>query len=168
MHDTVRYCIITIYKRHLERRYAMDSIDYEAQCKKIRKTNDEYLAMFREDLKKSGLKENTISRHLGNVDFYINDFLLYYDALPMESGLEEIDSFLGDFFIRKCMWSTPATIRSTAASLKKFYKSMLNHGFIKPDAYQDFCQEIKDSMNDWQSDCAQFNDPDASNPFMFF
>ncbi len=85
----------------------MENISYEAQCKLIRKKNKEYLKLFESDLKKSGLKEKTISQHLGNADFYINDFLLYYEALTMENGIEEINSYLGDFFIRKCMWSTP-------------------------------------------------------------
>ncbi len=37
---------------------------------------------------------------------------------------DRINDFLGEFFIRKCMWSTPGTIKRTAASIKKFYKFM--------------------------------------------
>ena len=86
----------------------------------------------------------------------------------MEDGVGMIDSFLGNFFIRKCMWSTPSTIKSTAASIKKFYKCMLDHGNIKKKEYDYLCSEIKEGMEQWQADCAAFNDPDAENPFDWF
>ena len=86
----------------------------------------------------------------------------------MDEGVYMIDMFLGYFFIRKCMWSTPASIKSTAASIKKFYKCMLDHGKIEKEDYNSLCSEIKEGMSDWQADCAQFNDPDAPSPFAIF
>lgn len=85
----------------------------------------------------------------------------------MTDGVTELDMFLGDFFIRKCMWSTPGTIKSTAASIKKFYKSMLAHGRIQKSDYEILCTDIKDRMEYWQEDCAAFNDPGSVNPFAF-
>ena len=32
----------------------------------------------------------------------------------MEEGLNMLDDYLGDFYIRKCLWSTPGNIKSTA------------------------------------------------------
>ena len=141
---------------------------YEQKCEEIRRINLELLKIFEHDLEDAGLKEKTISSHLSNVDFYINDFLLYSDALSMEHGIYEIGMFLGDFFIRKCMWSTPGTIKSTAASIKKFYKSMMDHGKIEKGDYAFLCQTIKEEMDEWQSDCARFNDSMEENPFAFF
>lgn len=86
----------------------------------------------------------------------------------MEDGVWKIDDFLGFFFIRKCMWSTPGTIKSTAASIKKFYKSMLNHGKIDKEDYDHLCFQIKKGMVQWQTDCALYNDPDEPNPFDIF
>ena len=42
----------------------------------------------------------------------------------MENGCKDeyLSDFFGYFFIRKCMWSTPDTVKSTIASLKKFYR----------------------------------------------
>ena len=79
-----------------------------------------------------------------------------------------IDDFLGYFFIRKCVWSTPATIKSTAASIKKFYKCMMEHGKIPKEDYERFCIEIRMGMEEWQNDCAIYNDPDAEDSFMMF
>ena len=146
----------------------MDYDDYSKACDEIKEKNSEYLVLFKQDLIDEGLKNSTIKRHLSNVDFYINDFLLYEEPLAMEYGMGRIDSFLGDFFIRKCMWSTPGNIKSTAASIKKFYKHMMDRGIVKKKDYEFLCSEIKMGMEDWQSDCAIYNDPDEPNPFTFF
>ena len=101
---------------------SMDYEDYEKACDSIRHENAALLGIFENYLVDKGLSQKTISRHVGNVDFYINDCLLYDDARTIEDGVAMVDDFLGYFFIRKCMWSTPGTIKSTAASIKKFYK----------------------------------------------
>lgn len=102
------------------------------------------------------------------MDFYINEYLLYEEPLSFDEGIYRIDDFLGWFFIRKCMWSTPASIKSTAASIKKFYKSMKDHGKIASEAYDFLCDEIKNHMPEWQALCEQYNDPEAENPFFLF
>ena len=135
---------------------------------KIRQENDRYLEIFEQDLTAAGLKEKTIGRHWRNVEFYLNQFLLYYSGREMKDGLWAIDEYLGEFFIRRCMWSTPATIKSTAASIKKFYKSMADHEEIDQADYKELCEEIRDSMEVWQELCASYNDPDEINPFAFF
>lgn len=141
----------------------MDWEEYEKKCDEIREENRRYLEIFAEDLK--GLSTKTIRTHLGNVDFYINVYLPREDALSMESGVDYIDSFLGYYFIRKCMWSTPSTIKSNAASIKKFYKSMMDHGIIAKESYEHLCSVIKENIEIWQEDCAIYNDPDADSPF---
>ena len=133
--------------------------------RKLEKENSGYLSVFGDDLRKSGLSESTVRRHLMNADLFLNAFLMYRECLTMKAGVSMVGSFLGDFFIRKCAWSTPGNIKTTAASLKKFYKSMLGHGLIGSDSYSHICDEIKNHMELWQKDCAQFNDPDQEDPF---
>ena len=93
--------------------YPMDYEQYIKACQTIQKTNNLLLQLFEEDLVKSGLKEKTIRRHLSNVDFFLNEFLIRAGALPMEEGISMLDEYLGNFFIRKCMWSTPANALHT-------------------------------------------------------
>lgn len=142
--------------------------EYEKECNKIREANDKLLSMFETDLTNAGLSPQTIRRHLSNVDFYINEYLLREEPLTMEYGTAKLDMFLGDFFIRKCMWSTPASIKSTAASIKKFYKCMLDHSKLDKRYYDCLCDDIKENMEQWQDECAIYNDPDAPNPFDWF
>jgi hypothetical protein len=147
----------------------MDEIDfeeYEEKCKLIKQENESLLEMFEKDLE--GLNQKTINRHLTNVDFYINTYLLREDAYDFTHGIWDIDDYLGYFFIRKCMWSTPGNIKSTAASIKKFYQCMLKQEMIQKADYEYLCETIKDNMWKWQSDCEMYNDPDAESPFMPF
>ena len=140
---------------------------YEEECEKIRQENEEYLRLFREYLIQCGLSDNTIKRHMRNADFYINTFMLYEDANRMPLGVSSIDMFLDDFFIRKCGWSTPGTIRTMATSIKKFYYCMYLHGKIEKSDYDELCETIKDEMPTWRLHCAMYNDTSMPNPFRF-
>ena len=153
-----------------EEEYEMSYEEYEEKCKEIRLKNERYLEEFEEDLLNAGLKEKTVSRHYGNVYFYINNYLLREEPLEMKSGTNSfnINGFLGYFFIRKCMWSTPGTIKSNAASIKKFYKSMFQRGHINESDYKELADAIKFDMDDWLEDCESYNDPNSPNPFSLF
>ena len=134
----------------------MDYLDFS---EKNEDTNHEYLLLFQEDLENAGLKDKTIYSHLSNVNLFINDFLIYYMDATMEEGITMLGDLLGDYFIRKYMWSTPATVKTTAASLKKFYKSMAEHGKIEKKDYDYVCHDIKESMGYWQERCREYNNP---------
>lgn len=123
--------------------------DYDQKCNEIRMRNEVYLKEFREDLIKSGLKEKTIENHCQNVEFYINTYLLRQAPQEMKSGTDSISGFLGNFFIRKCTWSSPNSIKGNATSIKKFYKSMLQRGYINEEDYGTLVEIIKDEMDDW-------------------
>ena len=56
--------------------------------------------MFEEDM--SRLSAKTIRRHLNNVDFFINGYLLLYEPLTIEDGLSRVWDFLDDYYLRKC------------------------------------------------------------------
>lgn len=132
--------------------------EYHQLCKIQQEKNNEYLEIFEKDLIQAGLANKTIRTHLTNVDFYLNTYLLREEPLEMKEGCGyEIDDFLGYFFIRKCMWSTPGTIKTTASSIKKFYKSMSEHGYISKDDYKDLCDIIKENMVIWQDECDEYN-----------
>lgn len=142
--------------------------EYEKLCQERKQENARYLAQFEESLVKAGLTDATVNRHLDNVEFFLNTYLLREAPFPMQAGCRKAGDFLGDFFIRKCMWSTPASIKSTAASFKKLYKCMLEHKQITDADYAYLVDMIRGDMEFWQEDCRAFNDPDASNPFSPF
>ena len=93
--------------------------EYDRACETVRKENEEYLKLFEADLTEKGLSPKTIRNHISNVDLFINEFLLREDAQSIETGIDNLDPFFY-FYIHKCMWSTPASVRSMAAGLKNF------------------------------------------------
>ena len=139
-----------------------DEGDYEEKVKEIRKQNDLYLDKFVEWLENKGLVSKTIKKHVSNVEFYINDYLNYYDPTEMSNGCYELDGYLGDWFIRKCMWSTASSVKSTAASIKKFYLCMSELGYIEKDDYIYLCDEIKESLDEWVDRVESYNSGDFS------
>ncbi len=75
----------------------------------------------------------------------------------MEEGSFTLEEFF-QFFIHKCMWSMPSSVRSMGASLKKFYKCMLENEKIKKESYDFFFAEIKENISDWAEECDDWND----------
>lgn len=120
----------------------------ENQLKENAKRNEDYLKMFKKSLEEKQLTAKTIRKHVSNIDFYLNDYLTYYDEIiKMEDGTRYTESFLGDWFIRKAMWASKSSIKEMASSLKKFYEYMSALGFVKISDYQEMCYEIKDNMD---------------------
>lgn len=135
-----------------------DYENYLADCKRIRKANAALLADFAAWLKATGIGDKTVEQHCGNIEFYINQYLLYAEAVEAPAGVHQVDDFLGYWFIRKAMWSSPASIRSNAASLKKFYGFMAEQGLIGRDDLSDLKATIKEGMPDWLEAINRFMD----------
>ena len=64
--------------------------------------------------------------------------------------------FLNGWFIEKCMWSSKNSIKTTAASLKKFYKYMVDSGYIKESDYKEEFDYIKDNMDDFYEQLKEY------------
>lgn len=136
---------------------------YEAKCAKIRKKNEKLLDQFASWLEKSKLKEKTINRHIGNIDFYINEYLLYEDAIEAKEGVYGVSMFLGYWFIKKAMWASSAQIKGNAASLKKFYTFMLEKGMIDKEDLDDLKETIKEEMPEWLATLQRYDDPSITD-----
>lgn len=147
----------------------LDYKEYEKQCEAIRAENRMYLEEFKKDLEEAGLVKKTITRHINNIDLYINDYLLREEPLEMKEGASfgNLNYFMSYFFIRKCLWSTPATIKTTTASIKKFYKCMLERGRIEQADYSELTSTIKEMSEEWMEICRLYNDDDGDDPFAF-
>jgi len=65
----------------------MNLENFEKRCDEIREENEKYLQIFKEDNR--NLSPKTISRHVDNVSFYINEYLLRNEPLNMDQWLEE-------------------------------------------------------------------------------
>jgi intergrase/recombinase len=110
-------------------------------------------------LKSLNLSEKTIRGHLSNIDFYINEHLLYEDATEAKDGVHSVSMFLGYWFIRNAMWASQASIKSNAASLRKFYTFLAGKGLIDKEALSDLKDTIKEEMPEWLPTLKRYDDP---------
>lgn len=136
---------------------------YEKACEAIRKANEKLLNDFGGWLQSAGLAEKTIASHRANIDFYVNEYLLYEDAIEAKDGVDEVDSFLGYWFIKKAMWASAASIKANAASLKKFYTFMHEQGLVDKESLLDLKQVIKDGMPEWLATLGRYDDPEEDD-----
>jgi hypothetical protein len=136
-----------------------DLKEFEKHCDRIRQENEQLLKGFALMLQSKRLASSTIRKHRDNVDFFINEFLLYtVDAKRPSEGIGELYEYFGDWFIRKAMWSTPRTIKSSATSLHKFYGFLAALGKITPEQLVELGQTIVLHLPEWQARCERYND----------
>jgi len=140
---------------------------YEKDCKKIKQDNEILLNKFEDWMRSSGLSNKTVNNHILNIDFYINEYLLYEDAIEAKDGAYAIGMFLGYWFIRKVMWASQESIKSNATSLKKFYTFMLEKGFIDKEDLLSLKETIKDDMPEWLATLKRYDDPSVEDVWQF-
>ena len=138
--------------------------EYERACQRIREDNAAILDEFASWLHAKGMSKATVEKHGYNIDFYVNEFLLYEEAMPAEDGVNEVGMFLGYWFIRKAMWATQTSIKSNAASLKKFYQFMYEQGRIDQGALDELKVQIKEDMPEWLETLRRFDDVSIEDP----
>ena len=138
-----------------------DYEEYERECQRIRAENQQLLSEFAQWLEDANLKESTIRKHRDNIELYINDYLLYEDAVEAKDGVGggEIDMFLGYWFIKKALWASPAYIKSNASSLKKFYTFMHPKGLVEKEELEELKETIKEEMPGWLATMQRYDDP---------
>ncbi|MDA1278341.1 MAG: recombinase [Verrucomicrobia bacterium] len=135
-----------------------DYEEYEKACGQIRKENGLLLDDFVRMLRSQRLALSTIKTHRGNVDFFINEFLLYERPQRPADGIDEISEFLGDWFIRKAMWSTPRHIKANATSLYRFYAFLASSGKVTLAEMAELKKTIVMHLPEWQARCERYND----------
>lgn len=134
--------------------------EYEKQIESIKEENRIILDRFEMYLRNKKLSKSTIDKHVGNVEFFINDFLLYYEPIAAKDGSSQVGCFLGDWFIRKAMWASVTSIKENIASIKKFYQFMCELDEITKDDLSELNEEIKDGKEDWLENLRKYDNPD--------
>ena len=141
---------------------SIDDEMLEEKRNEIYKENQKHLRGFEKWLNNKGLSQKTITKHVSNVDFYINDYLRYYDggfeAFDASQGTRYIYGFFGNWFIRKAAWSSCAHIKAYAASIKKFYAFLLEANVVVNEDYDDLCETIIEYMPDWLDEMKRYDD----------
>ncbi len=123
--------------------------EWEVKCDKTREANLKVLADFEAHLVSNSLSPKTIKRHVSNMEFYANTYLLRYEVVPVEEGALQIRGFLGDYFIRKTCWGSRNTIKENIGSFKKFYAYLNKKGYTSNDDFGMMKEIIKEEKENW-------------------
>ena len=140
-----------------------DYKQYEIECEKIRESNEKLLEDFENWLRTSNLADTTIRGHLENIDFYINEYLLYEDAIEPQEGIFSVSMFLGYWYIKKAMWASESSIKSNAASLKKFYAYLSERGMVEKEDLDSLKETIRGEMPEWVATLDRYDDPSITD-----
>lgn len=126
-----------------------DYEQHEKDQKAAEKHNNLVIADFRKYLENKSLKSTTVNKHVYNIRFYANYYLLRYEIIPVEEGALNIGYFLGDFFIRKAMWSRPSAVKGNISSFKKFYTFLNEIKMLSNEDLREMKQLIREEKDDW-------------------
>ena len=127
-----------------------DTLSYDERVQAINSYNQPILEDFRAWLEQSGLSEKTVENHVDNIDFFTH-YLVYYEPLTKldEADGSDIWMFLTDWFPRKAMWSSEASVKSNIASFKKFFNWLGETGRISPEVVADVLTTLKEGRNEF-------------------
>jgi hypothetical protein len=137
-----------------------DSIDYydepELTFEQVDKlldaqieSNNILIYKFEKYLESQNLVKKTIKKHCDNIDFYINNFLLHDEIEKPEDNVNSINMYFDYFMPRKTTFGSVNDTKNQIASLKKFYKYLLELNRISKSDYNELLQIIKNNKEDW-------------------
>ena len=136
--------------------------DYEVMQERIQRANAKFLDKFYIYLtEEKKLAEKTALKHANNIAFFGNDFVLNYESETLDNASNFIGEYLGSWFIRKCMWSSPTAIKENIISFKKFYTWMKDNSHISKEDYATLLEIIKEEKDEWLKTCTKYNDPEV-------
>ena len=130
-------------------READNAETYEQRVQAIQRANQPILDGFEHALRQAGLSEPTIKAHVDNIQFFGRYLLWYgYSLRRLDEATEgDVYDFLEDWFPRKALWASVASIKVYLASFKKFYTWMGESGLVALETVEDVRSTLKDSRN---------------------
>lgn len=110
-----------------------------------RPTSKQLIKKFTEYLTiKNKLKSNTIDKHTSTITFFYDTYLHQYEEMHLlDVEGATIEDYLGNWYIRKVLSSNKSEIVGILTSFKKFYKFLLERGYITHDQYEEILAECK-------------------------
>jgi site-specific recombinase XerD len=122
---------------------------YEQRVLAIQRANQAILEGFEHWLKQAGLSEQTVKAHVDNMRLFERYLLWYGSSLRRldEATEGDVYDFLEDWFPRKALWASIASMKVYLASFKKFFTWMGATGLVAPQTVEDVRATLKDSRN---------------------
>ena len=76
---------------------------------------------FEKWLQEKGLSAKTIDKHVSNIEFFANQYLLRYEIKLIHENPDETINFLEGYFVDKCLWANAESMKGYISSFNKVY-----------------------------------------------
>ncbi len=118
---------------------------YEQRARAIQRANQPVLDGFESWLKQAGWSEETIKDHVDNIRFFTKYLVWYTHSQHRldEATDSDVYWFLADWFPRKALWASVASMKKYLASFKKFFTWMGETGLVSPQTVADVLDTLK-------------------------
>lgn len=126
---------------------------------RLTEANEEHLAHFTNDLilkKKMGKKK--AHEHADRLRFFGNEYLLNYGEGDLVEGVSSFPSFVGDWFIRKCMWSDASSVEANVESFRLWLRLLEESKWISPEELMNLHQCLDQNLEVWCLRARFYND----------
>ncbi|MBQ8708320.1 MAG: hypothetical protein IJ523_09565 [Succinivibrionaceae bacterium] len=144
----------------------VETEDFDENTEKRRTEYNRIIKLYIQSMEQDGLAKLTISRHCECLDLFLNEYLAYEHEITVQDAVQYASEYFGYTFIRDFAQSADS-IKTHAASIKRFYKWLLGQGLVTKEGYAGFCRDIGDSnIRKWKKDFEQYYDLTKPDPFM--
>lgn len=141
---------------------------YEEMEARLTAVNEELLAHFTNDLilkKKMGKKK--AHEHADRLRFFGSDYLLGYQSEGLVEGVFSFPSFVGDWFIRKCMWSDVQSVKENVESFRLWLRFVGESGKLPASDLIRLHKRIDEDLDTWCLRAKCYSDPDWEHEDLF-
>ncbi len=111
--------------------------------------NNILLKQFEQHLYSQKLVTKTVKKHVDNIDFFINTFTLHYEIETPQDAWHGIDMYFHEFMPNKTTFGSVNDTKSSIASLKKFYKYLVELKRLSKNDYDEILDMIKNNKDEW-------------------
>ena len=135
--------------------------DYEEMAARLTEANEEHLAHFTNDLiLKKKMGKIKAHEHADRLRFFGNDYLLNYGEGDLVEGVSSFPSFVGDWFIRKCMWSDASSVKANVESFRLWLRFLGESKRISREELMHLHQCLDQDLEMWCLRARCYNDPE--------
>lgn len=139
-----------------------DAHDFYYDSDALEEEGDYWLDRWLNFMETQHLAQSTMDNHYRNVQTFLH-YLAGYEGGRVRDTPYYACGYLGNYFIRKCSWSTPSSISTTATSLRRFCAFLVQEGCITKAASDEMSRDIRENIDSWKQECAEYNS--GSMPF---
>lgn len=121
--------------------------DYDQKTQELSNQNELILKEFEEYLQKQlQVSTSECVEMMQAMRFFANEYIIHYHMEPLLQGLEYFESFVTDWFIRKCMWSNEFTVNLNGLTFMGLLQFLRSKGYEFTDLVTEQIERLPSIM----------------------